>query len=208
MPLQRGSLQRHFSCHSHCTACTALCGCWQLCVFVRELETKACTVPLDVRFIRLRSGSSMSLPGCPLVLAARNLLRSWGLRLLSRNHHRNLHHRRDRRVLLLLRPLEEAGSAGLIRQREGPGNRSGFRVLLSVFCSVLLCSSLPVHRFTTFFGTPSKKLCRFFAVMSRMRCLASFAAQEMCGVMTVFLAVRSGLSLRMGSVETTSSPAA
>jgi hypothetical protein len=36
----------------------------------------------------------------------------------------------------------------------------------------------------------------------------SFGAQEMWGVMMQFLAFKSGLVPRMGSVETTSSPAA
>ena len=41
-----------------------------------------------------------------------------------------------------------------------------------------------------------------------MRCRASFGAQEMWGVMRQFFAFKSGLSPRIGSVETTSSPAA
>ena len=48
----------------------------------------------------------------------------------------------------------------------------------------------------------------FSIVVSRMRCRLSLGAQEMWGVMRQFFAVRSGLSLRMGSVDTTSSPAA
>ena len=48
----------------------------------------------------------------------------------------------------------------------------------------------------------------FSAVQSMMRWRLSFAAHEMCGVMMQFFAVSRGLSLRMGSDDTTSTPAA
>lgn len=55
---------------------------------------------------------------------------------------------------------------------------------------------------------PSRKALILSTVISMILCLEACAAQEICGVMMQFLALRSGLSPLIGSVETTSRPAA
>ena len=55
---------------------------------------------------------------------------------------------------------------------------------------------------------PSRKALILSTVISIILCLEACAAQEICGVMMQFLALRSGLSPLIGSVETTSRPAA
>ena len=70
--------------------------------------------------------------------------------------------------------------ADLLRKYEGPGYLRG--------------------PFTTFCGFPARKTRMFSAVMSMMRWRLSFGAQEICGVMMQFFAVRSGLSGQIGSV--------
>ena len=67
---------------------------------------------------------------------------------------------------------------------------------------------IPDYLFTTLTGLPSTKDLMLSAVMSMIRWRAAWAAQLMCGVMMQFFALRSGLSALMGSVETTSRPAA
>ena len=60
----------------------------------------------------------------------------------------------------------------------------------------------------TFLGVPFKNSRKFDTAISINLFLDSFGAQEMCGVIRQFFAVSSGLSLLMGSVDTTSRPAA
>ena len=55
---------------------------------------------------------------------------------------------------------------------------------------------------------PARKALILSTVISIILCLEACAAQEICGVMMQFLALRSGLSPLIGSVETTSRPAA
>src|SRR5699024_915161 len=64
------------------------------------------------------------------------------------------------------------------------------------------------YEFTTFTGFPSRYAFRLFTAMSISLCLDSFGAQEICGVMMQFFAFRRGLSPLIGSVDTTSRPAA
>ena len=71
------------------------------------------------------------------------------------------------------------------------------------------CSEhIGVYPFTTLMGFPSSQALALATAMSMMRWRLSLGAQEMWGVMTQFLAVSRGLSGRMGSVDTTSRPAA
>ena len=69
------------------------------------------------------------------------------------------------------------------------------------------------HRKNTYLLTlltvlPARKALILSTVISIILCLEACAAQEICGVMMQFLALRSGLSPLIGSVETTSRPAA
>ena len=57
-------------------------------------------------------------------------------------------------------------------------------------------------------GFPLIKAAIFSAVAFIIRWRLSFGAQLMCGVIRQFFALRSGLSGAIGSVDTTSSPAA
>ena len=61
---------------------------------------------------------------------------------------------------------------------------------------------------TTLAGAPFRKENTLETVQSMILWRLSLGAQEMWGVMMQFFAFRRGLSLRMGSVETTSRPAA
>ena len=61
---------------------------------------------------------------------------------------------------------------------------------------------------TTLTGLPARNARRFSTAISMRRWRLSFGAQEMCGVRKQFFAVSRGLSGCIGSVETTSSPAA
>lgn len=78
-----------------------------------------------------------------------------------------------------------------------------YKIVIRIFSLALY-----YNLFTTFCGLPSTYVLRFSAVMSMILWRAAFAAQEICGVMRQFFALRSGLSPLIGSVETTSSPAA
>jgi len=60
---------------------------------------------------------------------------------------------------------------------------------------------------TTFCGLPARKARMLAAVTSKSRRRAARVAQAMCGVITQFFAVRSGLEAAGGSTESTSSPA-
>ena len=86
------------------------------------------------------------------------------------------------------------------------------QIKMSESCHILphvIAASFPgFYRFTTLTGLPSIKALILSAVISMMRCLAACAAQEICGVMMQFFALRRGLSPLTGSVETTSRPAA
>ena len=62
--------------------------------------------------------------------------------------------------------------------------------------------------FTTFVGEPAIQRARFSSAASISRFLLSFGAQLIWGVIRQFFAVSNGLSSRIGSSDTTSSPAA
>ena len=64
------------------------------------------------------------------------------------------------------------------------------------------------YGFTTLIGLPSRKACRFSTAKSISRVRLSFGAQAICGVIRQFFAVSRGLLPAIGSLDTTSRPAA
>lgn len=69
-------------------------------------------------------------------------------------------------------------------------------------------SCFGVYLLTTLTGLPARKAATLDTVQSMIRWRLSLGAQEMWGVMMQFFAVSKGLSFLMGSVDTTSRPAA
>ena len=70
-------------------------------------------------------------------------------------------------------------------------------------------SGPPLHflMVTSFCGLPARKAAMLAAVVSMRRCRAASVVQAMWGVIRQFGAERSGLSGRIGSLETTSTAA-
>ena len=99
-----------------------------------------------------------------------------------------------------LEPRTGIGKTGVMAMIRGGKNPDGYCVgLRSDY------DALPLTEVT---GLPFAHSRMLSAVISMILCLASFVAQEMCGVIMQFLAFKSGLSAFIGSVDTTSTAAA